>query len=724
MCAANGGNDLGNITYEESDRFWVLAMETSTYCIGLNENGSSLQHIYWGPQITMDTVIAMVHSSKPFMTPFESPAGISREEYIPWGEMRFSEPDLKVEYADGTRTIEWLFDEYGIEQSNAGQTLWLRFRDRAYPFMVTLFYRIYDGHDVVERRVRLENTGGSGPITIEQAFSADWRLPHRGRYRMTYLHGHWGKETQVAETMSGPGKFVLESRRGITSAQFNPWIALDSDAQATEESGEVWSAALAWSGSWKILMETTPYGEVHCTGGVNNFDFRYLLNEGTQLDLPAFVGLYSNEGFGGASRRWHAYELEKVLPASPEAIRPVLYNSWEATSFAVNEQNQKKLAEQAAALGVEIFVIDDGWFGTRTNDASGLGDWTVNPEKFPQSLHPLIAYVNTLGMRFGLWVEPEMVNPDSDLYRVHPDWVYHFRNRTRTESRNQLVLNLARNDVRDWMFETLDQLLSEYHIEFIKWDMNRSFSEPGWPDEAERNPQRIWLDHVRNLYWVIDALRQRHPHVAFESCASGGGRADLGILARVEQVWTSDNTDAFDRLRIQEGYSYAYAPRTMMNWVTDCPNYLTRRTVPLSYRFHVAMAGSLGIGGDLSHWTPREQEEAQSFIAQYKRVRPVIQNGLLYRLRSPRAGNIVASQYIARNGSEVVVLVWGHSQQFGETRVSLPLHGLAKDASYADAISGALYSGAYLEQSGLSLNLSGDFDSCMIHLIRVIPGNA
>jgi alpha-galactosidase len=695
-------------------------MEASTYCIGLSEDGSSLLHIHWGPRITAAAVIEMVHSSMPLMAPFESSTGISREEYVPWGEMRFSEPSLKVEYADGTRGIEWLFEEHGVERSRAGQTLWLRFRDRAYPFMVTLYYRIYDGHDVVERWVRLENTGGSGPVIVEQAFSADWRLPRRECYRMTYLHGRWGRETQIAQAMLGPGKFVLESRRGTTSHQFNPWVALDPEARATEESGEVWSTALAWSGSWKFVMETTPSGEVHCAGGVNDFDFRYLLNEGTGLDLPTFVGLYSNEGFGGVSRRWHTYELEKILPASPEAVRPVLYNSWEATGFAVNEQNQMELAEQAAALGVETFVIDDGWFGTRNNDFSGLGDWTVNPEKFPRGLNPLIARVNTLGMRFGLWIEPEMVNRDSDLYRAHPDWVYHFRNRTRTESRNQLVLNLARNDVREWMFVTLDRLLSEHHIEFVKWDMNRSFSEPGWPDEAEGNPQRTWLDHVLNLYWILDALRHRHPQVAFESCAGGGGRIDLGILSRVEQVWTSDDTDALDRLRIQEGFSYAYAPRTMMCWVTDCPNFLTKRTVPLSYRFHVAMAGSLGIGGDLSRWTQQEREEAQSFIATYKHVRSVIQNGLLYRLRSPRTGNVAASQYIARNGSEVVVLVWGHSLQFGETPLSLPLHGLEQDANYVDATGGAVYSGAYLAQKGLSINLVGDFDSCMVHLARVV----
>jgi alpha-galactosidase len=695
-------------------------MKTSTYCFALSESGTSLQHMYWGAHISSETANEIASAPELLSSAsFESSAGISREEYAPWGEMRFSEPDLKVEYADGTRAIEWAFEQYGIASEEAAQMLWLRFRDRAYPLVITLYYRIYEGHDVIERWVQLENAGEDGPIVLEQAFSADWRPPRRESYRLTYLHGRWGKETQVTQSMLSPGKLVLESRRGMTGHQFNPWVALDPQALATEESGPVWSAALAWSGSWKIVLETTPYGEVHFTGGVNDFDFRYRLGEGEQLDLPKFVGLFSNQGFGGTSRGWHAYQREHVLPAGPESLRPVLYNSWEATAFAVTERNQMELAAQAAALGVEVFVLDDGWFGARNNDHAGLGDWTVNREKFPHGLNPLIERVNALGMRFGLWIEPEMVNPDSDLYRTNPDWVYHFRNRSRTEGRNQLVLNLARADVRDWLLATLDALLSEHRIEFIKWDMNRSFSEPGWPEKSNENPQRVWLDHVRNLYWIIDELRRRHPHVAFESCAGGGGRVDLGILSRVEQVWPSDNTDALDRLCIQEGFTYPYSPRLMMSWVTDSPNFLTGRTLPLRYRFHVAMAGSLGIGGNLSRWTPQEREEARDFIALYKQVRSTIQNGLLYRLRSPRAPGCAASQYLARDGSEVVVFVWAHAQLFGQTQITLPLRCLEEDAYYTEASSGSIYSGAYLVQEGLPVKLIGDFDSCMIHLVRI-----
>src|SRR6202050_3123419 len=337
-------------------------------------------------------------------------------------------------------------------------------------------------------------------------------------------------------------------------------------------------------------------------------------------------------------------------PPSPPAaagqpeLRPVLYNSWEATGFAVSEDGQARLAELAAQIGVECFVVDDGWFAGRNNDRAGLGDWTPDPMKFPRGLTPLIERVKALGMGVGLWVEPEMVNPDSDLYRAHPDWVYHFANRARTQRRNQLVLNLARPDVADWVFRTLDGLLSANDIGFVKWDMNRPFAEPGWPEQAGRNPERIWTEHVRNLYAILDGLRAAHPGTDFESCSGGGGRVDLGILGRVQQVWTSDNTDAWDRVAIQEGFTQVYPAQVMAAWVTDSPNFLTGRRLPLSFRFHVATAGALGIGGDLLRWDPAELAEAARLVAVYKEIRPVIPAGGLLRVASARTDPVGVSE--------------------------------------------------------------------------------
>ena len=298
------------------------------------------------------------------------------------------------------------------------------------------------------------------------------------------------------------------------------------------------------------------------TGGYNDFDFSWPLKPGESLSTPPYYGGFSSRGFGEASRLMHRLERNEILPdhAHPH-VRPVLYNSWEATTFDVNEPGQKVLAEKAAKLGVELFVMDDGWFGKRNDDHAGLGDWYVNPQKFPQGLQPLISYVNSLGMDFGLWFEPEMVNPDSDLYRHHPDWAMNFPGRPRSEARNQLVLNMARDDVKEYIFGVLDKMLSENNIKYIKWDMNRHFGEPGWAEVPVAEQKEIWVKYVRNVYEIIDRLRAKHPNLEIESCSGGGGRLDLGILERVNVVWTSDNTEAFDRLGIQEGFTYRLHPQ-------------------------------------------------------------------------------------------------------------------------------------------------------------------
>jgi alpha-galactosidase len=703
---------LSQIWHDEAARSWLLRMRSSCYAFGLSEDGTALRHRYWGADLHGGTVPEAAPWAERLTMSLDRP-----DEYVPWGGLRFDEPSLKAEFADGTRGIEWAYAGQRASRDGAVSTLEIDFADTSYDLLVTLYYRIYDGFDVLERWASLRHTGpaGAAPVVIRQAHSANWWVPARAGWRLRYLHGGWGAETQLTSTTLGPGKVVLESRRGTTSHQLNPWFTLDPDGTAAEESGEVWSGELAWSGSWKIVFEQTPYGRVHASGGVNDFDWAHHLAPGAELVLPPFAALYTGGGFGAASREWHAWQLSHVLPVA-DRLRPVLYNSWEATSFAVSVAGQSRLAALAAQLGVECFVVDDGWFTGRTSDRAGLGDWSVDRSKFPDGLGPLIASVNQLGMRFGLWVEPEMVNPDSALYREHPDWVYHFAGRTRTQRRNQLVLNLARPDVAAWVFATMDRLLSENNIEFVKWDMNRPFSEPGWPGEI--NPERLWVDHVRNLYAILDDLRRAHPGVEFESCCGGGGRADLGILRRVEQVWTSDNTDAWDRVRIQQGFSQAYTPQVMAAWVTDSPNFLTGRELPLSFRFHVAMAGALGIGGDLSRWSAAELASAAELVAAYKQIRPIVQRGLLYRVGA------WAHCYVAPDGSSAVVLAWwGPGQCSGGAMRSLRLAGLDPDSAYRNAETGESYTGAVLLQDGLRLPAVADsgsgFGSALIRLVRL-----
>jgi alpha-galactosidase len=348
----------------------------------------------------------------------------------------------------------------------------------------------------------------------------------------------------------------------------------------------------------------------------------------------------------------------------------------------------------------------------------------VNPQKFPHGLKGLIDYVNSRGMRFGLWVEPEMVNPNSDLYRAHPDWAIHFNDRPRSEARNQLILNMARDDVRDYIFGALDKLVSENHIEFLKWDMNRHVGEPGWPEVPVDEQKQIWVKYPLNVYNIIDRLRAKHPGLEIESCSGGGGRVDLGILKRVDEVWTSDNTEAFDRLRIQEGFSSAYAAKVMMAWVTDVPN-LNGRSTPLVYRFLVAMQGSLGIGSNLNHWSEADFALAARMVAVDKEIRDTVQHGDLYRLFSPREGEFTANQYVSADGRQSVLFAFLHSQQYLRPMPIVYLRGLDERAVYRvrtvdnKRLEGPqTFSGSYLMNHGLELKLTGDYDATLLILER------
>src|SRR5579875_693050 len=735
---------MTSISYCEPSATWLLETSSASYGLVLAGPNRLPAHLHWGPKLGHGTLAAMARAGELMANAQLSWAEEDRLEYTGWGGRRYDEPSLKVDFADGGRAIEWRCADGRVEDEDGSSVLVLTLEDLAYPLVVDLYYRVFADTDVIERWARVRNTGNEAAFVVRQSHSANWWLPVRPSWRLTYLYGGWGTEGRVAEIPLQGAKAVLESRRGTTSHEAQPFFALDA-GDAGEDCGEVWSGQLAWSGSWKLVAERTAGGYVHVSAGWNDFDAPLSVGPGEELVLPVFTGLYSAGGFGAMSRAWHAYELGHVLarssrqlasPSFPKAttgaastasgkketevaaLRPVLYNSWEATTFNVSEEGQAHLAELAAAIGCEVFVVDDGWFVGRTSDRAGLGDWRADPVKFPRGLGPLVQRVKNLGMRFGIWVEPEMVNPDSELYRAHPEWVFHFPKRSRTEKRNQLVLNFARQDVAEWAHQALDSLLSEHDISFVKWDMNRHFSEPGWPDEVGHNPERAWVKHTENLYAILDRLRSAHPGVDFESCSGGGGRVDIGILSRVQQVWTSDNTDAWDRVAIQEGFSYAHAPIAMMAWVTDSPNPLTGRRLPLSYRFHVAMSGSLGIGGNLNEWSGAELDEARELVARYKAARHVVQHGLLYRLASTRQGDLGAVQFVSRDGQEVVVLAWTGVRRYGPWPLRLRLKALERTASYRDKRSGEVRSGADLIDLDLALPPGQDWVSLFAHLER------
>ena len=681
--------------------------------MGVNSDGN-LQSVYWGARLG-DTDILPAPVAVEGNSTNEPSYTVTPFEYAGFGGGLTTEPSLKVGFPDGVRDLQLRYVNHQIYD----QELVIQLRDLTRAVHVYLRYSMDPESGILRRSASIYNMTDDW-VQIDAFAAASINLPYNSDYHLSYLTGRWAGEWTLQKRAVTPGSIVIESRRGSTSHQANPWFAL-SRSETGENAGEVWYGALAWSGSWRISVDVDAVGAIRTTAGYNPFDFSYRLRSGEHLTSPMFYAGFSNRGFGDASRLFHHYQRTYILPRSPVAqLRRVMYNSWEATGFAVDEAGQMALAKKAARIGIERFVLDDGWFGARHSADAGLGDWLVNPQKFPEGLGPLIRCVNNLGMEFGLWVEPEMVNPDSDLYRKHPDWVMNFPERPRTEARNQLVLNLARDDVYDFLFATIDELLVSNDIDFLKWDYNRNWSEPGWPEVSAEDQPRIYIDYVDNLYRLLAELRQRHPKLEIESCASGGGRVDLGILKLTDQVWTSDNTDPYDRLLIQDGFSYAYAPAVMMAWVTDTPNFVNRRVTSLEYRFLSAMQGGLGIGADLNRWTEEDFARATELIEHYKSIRATVLQGDLYRLVSPREGSSrSATLSVSQDRQQAVLFVFLHSSFLRAPQARIQLRGLASARIYrlrvmvgeGDPHTPAAASGAYWMGYGLKVHLSGDFQA-------------
>ncbi|MDB6160710.1 MAG: Alpha-galactosidase [Gammaproteobacteria bacterium] len=709
--------------YNPDTHVFTLSSPQVTYAFGVNEHGE-LQSLYWGGRRAPNDTLPAAKSDAG-LSAFDPSNGATPQEYPAWGSALYTEPALKVSFPDGNRDLVLHYLSHTLNGSHVSVLL----KDISRDVRVELRYDIDPDSGILARSARIENHTGKS-LFVQQSAAATWNLPAGNEYVLHSLSGRWAAEWHLDHRPVLASQTVLESRRGSTGQQNNPWFAL-APAGTGEDTGPVWFGALAWSGSWRITVEPDVKRRIRVTGGYNPFDFSYRLAPGESLDTPVFFAGYTPGGLGEASRLLHRFELTHVLPQAPHPrARPVLYNSWEATEFNVNEAGQVKLAEMAARIGVERFVMDDGWFGARDNDHAGLGDWVVNPRKFPHGLQPLIERVHALGMDFGLWVEPEMVNPDSDLYRRHPDWVLNFPGRPRTEGRHQLVLNLAREDVRDHLFRVLDDLLTRNDIAFLKWDYNRNWSEPGWPEQKPEDQQKVYVSYIRSLYWIMQRLRERHPKLEIESCSGGGGRVDLGIMRLTDEVWPSDNTDPFDRLSMQDGFTYAYAPGVMMAWVTDSPNWVNQRSTSLEYRFLSSMQGSLGIGADLTRWNEQDFQTAKRLISEYKSIRMTVQQGLLYRMISPRDGSpYSATQSVSSDGRQAVLFAFLHSSSMLYPYPRIHLKGLDPQARYRLRVVAGKpeentpveASGDYWACEGIELMLKGDFQAAAVVLDRVAP---
>lgn len=657
---------------------WTLAGATTEYTVTAADEWLELHS--WGPIGVHDGPSPLAFHGK---VQYLTPGDVAAVEYATDGQRPFLGADLSAGH------VRWQFVEASTDDG-----LRAMFADPLTGLRAVQCYRFAPGTDVIERWVSLHNDGPA-PIPVSTLDSAAFSVPTPNGAHLGYLCGQWSQEFTWTSLDLPRGRFEIGSTQGVTGHQFAPYLCVGNG-------DGTWGVQLAWTGSWRMSAEADAAGVTRVRAGRSLVDGPLTLAPGGTLTTPVAAGAYSGEGVDGLARVWHAYERQR----SRDRTRPVIYNSWEATSFDVTAAGQLALADLAADLGVETFVVDDGWFTGRGDDHGGLGDWTPDPAKFPDGFGAFVEAVRAKGLGFGLWVEPEMVNPASALYAEHPEWVYRVDGRPQTRIRNQYLLDLGRPDVVEFVTATLERLLSDHPIDYLKWDFNRPRTESAAPDADGR--------HVGNLYRVLDRLRANFPHVTVEGCAAGGARVDLAMAARTDVLWPSDNTAPMDRLRVQHGFLAAYAPHLMSSWVTDAAGMFDARPRSLDFRFALACAGVLGIGADITRWSAADRETARKWIARYKSVRDVITRGTVYRIGSPDQARC-AVQYTL--GPRTVVLAWNTGALDGlglvpGRDVRLPLRGLRPDARYRCAA--VVHSGAHLTAVGLPVRWTGARDAEML----------
>ncbi|MCK2241667.1 MULTISPECIES: alpha-galactosidase [unclassified Crossiella] len=656
---------------------WTLRLATTSYTVALAPDGRWAELHSWGPHGIEDGPSPLRNNGE---VHFITEADAAPIEYAPRGLRAFGGADLEV-----AGETWWSL----VESESTSDTLRLTFADELSGLWAELCYQAVPGQDVLLRWVEFTNTGPAD-LELSRLDSAGVCIPTGSAgARLTYLTGQWSQEFQRRELILPAGRFGLHSRFGVPGHAAVPWLAVQD---AAEPDGPAWGISLAWSGSWQLEAEIEPAGWTRVHAGRLPHPGPIRLAPGQRLSTPELALASSVDGLDGLSRVWHAYDRSLSRPRA----RPVLYNSWEATGFDVDGPGQLALAKVAADLGVELFVVDDGWFTGRHDDTGGLGDWTPDESAFLEGFGAFVQQIRALGLDFGLWVEPESVSPKSKLYAEHPDWVYRIDGRPATLIRNQLLLDLGREDVYLFLRDTLGKLLDDYPISYLKWDMNRPPTERGGPAGD------LDAAHVANYHRLLDHLRTTYPHVTIEACAGGGARTDLATIARTDVLWPSDNTGPLDRLSIQDGFLLAHAPHLLSSWVTDAPGIFDPRPRSLKFRFVTAMAGVLGIGADLGKWSAGQRAEATELIAQYKKIRGIIHTGVVHRPRADR--DTEAVQYTA--GDTVVVLAWNTGRLDGAPLVPgrsarVRLRGLNPAASYVDRTTGARYSGAHLLYAGL-----------------------
>ncbi len=732
-------SEIMSISYKSDSKIFHLRTRTSSYVMQVLTSGH-LAHYYWGNLIKSDypdnTIVYGDRAFSPYLPApnreMKSALDTTAFEYSTFGCGDFRMPAVQLQFADGSTVSDLCYVSHSIEQgksalpglpsvyiekSEEADTLIVVMRDELKKIDVELKYSVMPEYDVITRCARIIN-GGKEPCDILKASSVTLDFPDSD-YDMLRLSGSWARERHVVREALHSGLQSVSSARGASSHQQHPFLAL-VDKNADETMGNVYAFNLVYSGNFAAEAEVESDSKTRVSLGINSFDFRWRLEAGEDFQTPEAVMVFSNSGLGGMSRTYHKLYRERLCRGKyRDSDRYILINNWEATYFNFNEELIVSLAAEAKELGVEMFVLDDGWFGKRDSDNCSLGDWVADKNKLPDGIKSLAEKVVGLGLKFGLWFEPEMVSPDSDLYRAHPDWCIHVDGRSRTEGRNQLILDYSRKCVREYIVDILSKVLADAPISYIKWDMNRHMTEIGSAELSPERQRETAHRYILGLYEVLEKLTSRFPDILFESCSGGGGRFDPGMLYYMPQTWTSDNSDAGSRMKIQYGTSMIYPASAMCAHVSEVPNHQNHRLTSLETRGLVAMSGNFGYELDVRKMTDEDKAGVKEQIKLYREIRHTVLFGDQYRLKSPFEGNETAWVYVAPNKGEAVAFYFYSLAESNMRAKRLKLAGLDPDMNYRVKATGEIYAGDFLMQVGLltpPMN-EGDFKSAYWHLI-------
>ena len=718
-----------SIFYDENQKSFYLGAGKASYVLHVDEDGRLLNQ-HWGARVP-DGAIQPDLSHYPTLASFDP-----RTNALPWelptrGSGWYGEPAVAATNAKGDDMVQLTYVSHAIymgknrlpglpatfaRREGDAETLEIELMDRLTGLRVTAVYGVFERTGAITRSLRMKNESGED-IQINGVLSASAPV-HGSGYDVIHLKGAWARERHVMRQTQGEGEYRIFSQRGASGHEANPFLAL-CEKSATEFSGEVWAVSLVYSGSFEALSYVNNTENSRLSIGLNPDVFTWKLEPGETFVSPEAAMVYSPDGLNGMSHAFHRLYSENLMRSKWfERDRPILINNWEATYFNFNEEKILQIARRAKELGVEMLVLDDGWFGKRNTDNCSLGDWVVNPEKLPGGLNGLSDRLHDLGLKFGLWFEPEMISPDSDLYRAHPDWCLHVDGRARVEMRNQLILDLSRREVQDYIIESVSAVLESARIEYVKWDMNRNMTEPFSGAQTPERQKETQHRYMLGLYRVLEEITARFPEILFESCSGGGGRFDPGMLYYMPQTWTSDDSDAVERMFIQYGTSFVYPPCAMGAHVSAVPNHQTGRATAFKTRCDVALGGNFGFELDLSQLSDADAETVRRLIEREKQVRTLVRTGEFTRLLSPFDHPYAAWQFRARDNSEALVCAYRLMTRPATPHLLLRASGLDESAVYMDD-DGNTCSGAALTRYGLWLHLPGDFTSKVIHLRRI-----